>query len=72
MSSGWREFTEGFPEFSEDVRWVGYLAAGSALTFIVFSSYVFGRLIEVRPLLVFVSVDGRLPPVCGLCVLFGA
>lgn len=59
------------PEFSRDVRWVAYLAISTTLTLALFSSYVFLRLAEVRPLLVFLQVDGHLPPVCGLCVLFG-
>jgi len=32
---------------------------------------VYYSLAAVRPLLVFVLVDGALPPVCGFCVLFG-
>jgi len=67
-----REIAQTFSlEFSEDARWVALIALAAAMAFALFSTYVFLRLIDVRPFLVFLPVDGHLPPVCGLCVLFG-
>jgi hypothetical protein len=58
-------------ELSEHFRWVVYLglAAGAALS--LTAILVFLELSRVRPMLVFVMVDGQLPPICGFCVLFG-
>lgn len=58
-------------EFSDDIRWVGYIACASVFVLAAFASYVFGELSTVRPLLIFVSINGEAPPVCGFCVLFG-
>ena len=59
------------PEFSDDVRWVGYFACIVVVALAAFASYVFGELSTVRPLLIFVQVNGEAPPICGFCVLFG-
>jgi len=50
---------------------VGYFACGALLVLATSATHVFNELATVRPLLVFVSVDGQMPPVCGFCVLFG-
>jgi hypothetical protein len=59
------------PEFSGRIRWVGYFACGALLVLAALATHVFNELSTVRPLLVFVSVGGEMPPVCGFCVLFG-
>jgi hypothetical protein len=50
---------------------VGYFACGAFLVLAIFATHVFNELATIRPLLVFVSVGGEMPPVCGFCVLFG-
>jgi hypothetical protein len=52
-------------EFSEDVRWVAYVAGLASGVLAVFGPYVFLELSTVRPLLVFVLVGGQPPPICG-------
>jgi len=50
---------------------VAYFACGAFLVLAMFATHVFNELSIVRPLLVFVTVGGEMPPVCGFCVLFG-
>lgn len=58
-------------EFSNDIRWVGYIACAASFLLAAFATYVFDELSIVRPLLIFVSINGEAPPICGFCVLFG-
>ena len=64
-------FTLSASDFFEGNR--GMLFAGFAALFALalYAAYVFEQLSIVRPLLVFVLINGEPPPVCGFCVLFG-
>ena len=56
----------------ENARWVALFALGAAGLFAAFCAHVYLQLATVRPLLVFIEVDGHAPPICGICVLFGS
>jgi hypothetical protein len=58
-------------EFSEDFRWVAYFAMGALATLTMFGMHVALELVKVRPMLVFVMVNGEPPPICGFSFLFG-
>ncbi len=57
--------------FSQRMPWVMLFAAGASGLLAAFYAHVYTQLAAVRPLLVFVLVNGELPPICGFCVLFG-
>jgi hypothetical protein len=54
----------------EEHRWLAFFALGCAGLFAAFCAHVYLQLATVRPLLVFIEVDGHAPPICGFCVLF--
>ena len=45
-------------------------ALAAAALFASFCAHVYLQLATVRPLLVFLEVEGHAPPICGFCVLF--
>jgi len=47
------------------------VALCAAAAFAALSAQLYLQLATVRPFLVFVLVSNEMPPVCGLCVLFG-
>ena len=67
----WRRLLEGL-DLDDGYRWVIGTCASAVVALTLFYAHVFAQLSAVRPLLVFILVDGEPPPVCGLCVLFGA
>ncbi len=54
----------------DELRWAAFFALGAAGVFAAFCAHVYLQLATVRPLLVFIEVDGHAPPICGICVLF--
>ena len=55
--------------FSTDLRWVVIFAAVVTGMASFLSADVYLKLATVRSLIVFVTVDGTSPPICGFCVL---
>ena len=56
-------------KFSPRALWVALFGMSALIAFALHSSYVFLQLSTVRPLLVFIFVNGKVPPICGLCFL---
>jgi len=48
---------------------LGLIAGAAASMFAVYCAHAYVELATVRPLLVYVLVDGQAPPTCGFCVL---
>jgi hypothetical protein len=55
--------------FSTDLRWVVLFGAVITGMAAFLSADVYLKLATVRSLIVFVTVDGMTPPICGFCVL---
>jgi len=72
VNNGLMSFLEAVrDEFSEDARWVLYFALGAFGVASLFALHVGLELAKVRPMLVFVMIQGGPPPICGFDVLFG-
>lgn len=55
--------------FSRDLRWVVLFGAYVTGVAGFLSADVYMKLAIVRPLIVFVLINGQTPPTCGFCVL---
>ena len=65
----WLSETLGLHDLFARWAWIALLALGIAF---FWGAHFYVQLATLRPFLVFITVDGHAPPVCGLCVLFGS
>ena len=70
-AAAWQDFSDGLWDLYEEYRTAILLGSFAVSVAFAYGVWVYLQLCTVRPLLVYVLVAGEMPPICGLCILFG-